>query len=128
MAPNKQRCWSGSFGSRPRRPPRPSGRTAAFAGPPCSHQEAARWPPGLQPAADLWESLQEPAGREPANILTISIKMTRFDTKSMFSAVDYKLEANDWVPTCCTNADASCFSNSFTAAHDHQGAITLETK
>lgn len=88
MAPNKQQCWSGSFGSRPRRPPHPSGRTAAFAVPPCSHQEAARWLPGLQPAADLWENLQ--AGREPANILTIRyIKITCFNATINVHTVDY---------------------------------------
>ncbi len=57
-APDRLQCWLASSGSRPHRPPRPAGKTAAFLAPLCSHQEAAKWPPGLQPAADPLENLQ----------------------------------------------------------------------
>lgn len=60
-APGTRRCWSASFGFRPRRPPRPAGRRAALVAPPCSRQEAARWPPAPLVAAGLWENLA--AGR-----------------------------------------------------------------
>lgn len=69
MVPNKRQCWLESFGSHPQRPPRLAGRTAAFATPPCSRQEAARWPPEPQPAADPWENLQ--AERKQVNILIL---------------------------------------------------------
>lgn len=78
MVPNKRQCWLESFGSHPQRPPRLAGRTAAFATPPCSRQEAARWPPEPQPAADPWENLQ--AERKRLNILILKF-MTSIQEK-----------------------------------------------